>query len=366
MNKKILVVDDSSLIRKHIVRLLESNEYDCDVAKNGQEAVDMAVNGGYDAITMDINMPVMGGLEAIEIIMKEDPTPILVISSLTTEGASETFDALDLGALDYVSKPGQYRLDTDESGDEILTKLKAATRVNKRRLRTNLQSKDEIVTKKQRLQSSEDKTDIFAGANIDELESKSTDVTKIVLVGSSTGGPGLIEKICTSLPQNFPHPVCVVQHMPEQFTASFASRINSLSKVIVKESEHDEELRNGVVYIAKGGTHLQFRKKASGKKVIKHGTSLKTRFFTPSVDEMYLSANELFSASDINAILLTGIGDDGAEGMVEIHKKGGYTIGENEESCTVYGMPRVAFEKGGISQQMTFMQILAHITTISD
>jgi two-component system chemotaxis response regulator CheB len=365
MGKRILVVDDSSLIRKHLVRLFEENGYECEIAKDGQDAVDKAIGGGFDAITMDINMPRMSGLEAIEVIMEEDPTPILVVSSLTTEGAAETFEALDLGAIDYVSKPGQYRIDVEDSGDELLTKLKAATRVTKRRLKANIRPpKEEIVKRREVTPKSE--SDIFRGADSDELKEKSTDVKKIILVGSSTGGPGLIEKICTSLPKNFPHPVCVVQHMPEQFTASFASRINSLSKVIVKESEHGEELRNGVVYIAKGGTHLQFRKKVSGKRVIKHGSSVKSRFFTPSVDEMYLSALEVFNSQEIYAYLLTGIGDDGAEGMVAIKGKGGYTIGESEESCTVYGMPRVAYEQGGISEQMPFDRILQSITTIRE
>jgi len=361
MSKKILVVDDSSLIRKHIVKLLEDNGYECDIAKDGIEAVQKAVEYNYNAITMDINMPKMSGLEAIRVIMDENPTPILVISSLTTDGANETFDALDLGALDYVSKPGQYRLDLQDNAQEIILKLKAITRVSKRKL---LSSKLSQTSLRQDRQKDKANKNIFD--DVDMLKSKSSDIKKIVLIGSSTGGPGLIEKICKSLPQDFPHPVCVVQHMPEQFTTSFASRLNSLSKVVVKESEHGEELKNGVVYIAKGGAHLQFRKKVSGKKVIKHGASLRDRFFTPSVDEMFLSALNVFDAQKINAFLLTGIGDDGAEGMVAIKSKGGHTIGESQESCTVYGMPRVAYENGGISEQMPFDKILNYIKMIKD
>lgn len=371
MAKKILVVDDSSLIRKHLVKLFEDNGYETESAKNGQEACDLALNQDFDAITMDLNMPVMDGLEAISIIMQKNPTPILVVSSLTTEGAAETIESLELGAIDYVAKPGQYRIDTATQGDELLEKLEIVSSISKRRLGSHLRkmsrSREPVRATEQREErKSENK---YSTNNIQtgkDLDSFSTDVKKIVLIGSSTGGPGLIEKICTSLPTNFPHPVCVVQHMPEQFTAAFASRINSISKVIVKESEHGEELRNGVVYIAKGGTHLQFRKKVSGKLTVKHGGSMKERFFTPSVDEMYLSALELFNAKDINAIILTGIGDDGAEGIVEIKKSGGYTIGETEESCTVYGMPRVAFEKGGISEQMDFDKILSYITSIRE
>jgi len=365
VDKKILIVDDSSLIRKHLVKLFESNSYECDTAKNGQEAIKKIDEFDYDAITMDINMPVMDGLEAIAQIMKSNPTPILVVSSITTEGANETLEALELGAIDYVTKPGQYRIDVDNDGAEILEKLHAISNISKRRLKLMMKDKSDNIKLKK---TKRVKTSIESNKNTseDELLNKSSSVKKIVLIGSSTGGPGLIERICTSLPKNFPHPVCIVQHMPEQFTTSFATRINKLSKVIVKESEHGEELRNGVVYIAKGGIHMHFRKKVSGKLVIKHSGSTTQRFFTPSVDELYLSATDIFAPDEIFPVLLTGIGDDGAEGMVSMKKNGTYTVGESEDSATVYGMPRVAYENGGISEQMNFDKILQYIVSIRE
>ena len=350
MGKRVLVVDDSSLVREHLEKLFSEQGYEVDTASNGKEAVELALTYQYSAITMDISMPVMDGLEAIKFIMEKRPTPILVVSSLTVEGAQETIESLALGAVDYTTKPGQYSINISNQGEEILHKLEAVSNISTQKISSyisKLQQTKKIVPPKQT-----------------EINLDTSFVNKVVLVGASTGGPGLIEQICVSLPANYPYPVCVVQHMPEQFTTSFAARLNNLSSITVKESEHGEELRNGVVYIAKGGSHLHLKKAVSGKYVIKHGVSQKERFFAPSVDEMYLSAIEVFDAKDIHPYLLTGIGDDGAEGMVRIKSKGGFTVGESEESCTIYGMPRVAYESGGISEQMDFDSILKHILSL--
>lgn len=341
--KKLLVVDDSTLVRKQLATLLEDQDFEIDFAKNGKEAVDMATSTDYDAITMDIEMPIMNGLDAIRKIMKANPTPILVISSLTTDGARETIEALNLGAVDYMAKPGSRSINVDKDAQEIKRKLRNVSRISRRRLQKKIQDRDD----RQHL------TNInFGNPNRDGK------VEHIILIGSSTGGPGLIEQICSSLPSDFPHPVCIVQHMPEKFTGAFADRLNSVSTVTVKESEDGEELKNGVVYIAKGGENLTFRKKVSGKIIIKHTPEVPSRFFTPSVDEMFLSSVSVFSPKDITAFLLTGIGEDGAEGMVKIKQSGGYTIGESEETATVYGMPREAYERGGVSEQLPFPKIL--------
>jgi two-component system chemotaxis response regulator CheB len=341
--KKLLIVDDSTLVRKQLTQILEEDGYEIDIAKNGKEAVGKAIATDYDAITMDIEMPIMNGLDAIRKIMKKNPTPILVISSLTSDGARETIEAMNLGAVDYVTKPGSRSINVETGLNEIKRKVRNVSRISRRRLAKKIQDRED--------------RQYLTNINIGH-PNQNGKVEHIVLIGSSTGGPGLIEQICSSLPSDFPHPVCIVQHMPEKFTGAFAERLNSVSTVTVKESEANEEIKNGVVYVAKGGVNLTFRKKVSGKIVVNHTDEVAGRFFTPSVDEMFLSSLNVFSPKDITAFLLTGIGEDGAEGMVEIKNKGGYTIAESEETATVYGMPREAYNRGGVVEQLPFPKIL--------
>ena len=183
---------------------------------------------------------------------------------------------------------------------------------------------------------------------------------KYVLIGSSTGGPGLIETIARSLPEDYPHPVCVVQHMPTSFTAKFASRLNTVSKLNVVESDNTQPVVKGYYIIAKGGWHLHFRKK---DEIVycKHAPNSKNRFFVPSVDEMFFSALEVMDPKNIMAVVLTGIGDDGADGLVALRKAGAYTIAESEKTAAVYGMPKAAKERGGAAKVLDFPDIVKEI-----
>lgn len=348
MAKRVLIVDDSALVRRQLSELLVSAGYEVDVAKNGKDAIEKATLQNYDAITMDINMPELDGLSAVAEIMQKNPTPILMISSLTTEDAPTTIEALENGALDYVAKPGTLNLGLEQTSQEILTKLEAVCKISKRRL-INRRSKVRPTILKTPKES--------------QIKKSSNSFKGVVLIGSSTGGPGLIEEICASLPADYPHAVFVVQHMPEKFTAAFAQRLDRVSKLRVKESEHNEEITGGTVYVAKGGTHMRFAKKVSGKIVIRHEESSIKRFFKPSVDEMYFSAIEVFNPKDIFAVQLTGIGDDGADGMVAIKKAGGYTIAESEETAVVYGMPKEAFLRGGTCEVLPFPKIVSKIVS---
>jgi two-component system chemotaxis response regulator CheB len=183
---------------------------------------------------------------------------------------------------------------------------------------------------------------------------------KYVLIGSSTGGPGLIETIARSLPSDYPHPVCVVQHMPANFTAKFASRLNSVSKLEVVEADNSQPVVPGYFIIAKGGWHLHFRNK-EGMVYCKLVPNSKNRFFVPSVDEMFFSALEVMDPKKILAIELTGIGDDGADGMVALRKAGALTIAESEESAAVFGMPKEAIARGGAMKILPFDKIVEEI-----
>ena len=354
MARKVLIVDDSALVRKQLTELISTLDMDIDTAKNGKEAVDKATSTQYDVITMDINMPVMDGIEAVRQIMEKQPTAILMVSSLTTENASITMDALDLGAIDYISKPGTMNIGKVENSEDILTKVKSLSRIPKRRL-ARFKARPAQRERRARPQREEEVVENLAD---------SRDIDKVVLIGSSTGGPGLIEQICASLPSNYKYPVCIVQHMPAQFTAAFATRLNRASALNVQESAQNMELLPGNIYVARGGVHMNFAKKTSGKIVIREDKDKGSQFFQPSVTEMMRSALKIFNGKDLIGVLLTGIGDDGADGMVELKQAGAYTLGESEESATVYGMPKEAYDRGGVSEQLDFMNILKKIATL--
>ncbi len=348
MSKKILIVDDSALVRKQLRGLIEDLDFEIDIAKNGQEAIDKALATNYDVITMDINMPVLDGISAVKEIMLKNPTAILMVSSLTSENASVTVEAMELGAIDFVLKPGTMNVGVAQSGDDIISKIKSLSRIPRRRLKIPVPVKE---VKRERRKA------------IADLPPCSTDIDKIVMIGVSTGGPGLVERIVSSLPLNYPQPVMIVQHMPEQFTRAFAERLARVTELPVHESSTNDEILPGHIYLARGGVHMHMRKKVSGKYVTVDFKDKNGRFFQPAVDEMFESAMKVFKPEKIFAVLLTGIGDDGAEGMVQIKKAGGYTVAESEESCTVYGMPKVAYERGGVSEMMHFDDILQKILT---
>lgn len=351
MAKKVLIVDDSALVRKQLSEIISTLGMEIDIAKNGKEAVDKAAFTQYDVITMDINMPVMDGIEAVKRIMKENPTAILMVSSLTTENASITMDALDLGAIDYISKPGTMNIGREANTEDILQKVKSLSRIPKRRLLANRT----VTPRRERRKASRESS---------EPTGDSRNIEKIVLIGSSTGGPGLIEQICSSLPANYKYPVCIVQHMPAQFTAAFAQRLDRSCALPVMETTHNMEVQPGNVYVARGGVHMHFAKKTSGKIVFREDKDKGDNFFQPSVDEMMFASLKVFDGKQVIGVLLTGIGDDGADGMVELKKSGSYTLGESEASATVYGMPKEAFDRGGVTEQLDFKNILKKIATL--
>ena len=347
MGKKILIVDDSALIRRELGKLLTGAGFEIDFAKNGQEAIDKTMESNFDVITMDINMPVLDGLSAVKSIMKTKPTPIIMISSLTQGDADITFEALEYGAIDFVGKPGTITLRVKESGDEIISKVTEASKISKNRL---IIRKAGNITKSNLGKKPEKKA-----------ISRVTKAKKVVLIGSSTGGPGLIEQIAVNLPADYPHPICIVQHMPESFTSKFAQRLDKISNLNVMEAKNNETITPGKFIIGRGGHHFHFSRKASGLVSVKLASNISKNFFVPSVDELFFSASKNFNCKDILAIELTGIGDDGANGMVELKKKGAYTIAESKETATIYGMPRMAFEKGGTVEVLPFPKILDKI-----
>ncbi len=337
---KVLVVDDSALVRMAVSEILRKEGIEVvDTAKNGREAVEKTLKLKPDVITLDINMPEMDGLTALRLIMEKQPTPVVMLSSLTKEGAWETLEALKIGAVDFVTKPNAVIADFSSISQELVKKIRiaASTSLNILRLQNLKKIKGDVVRGKWR--------------------EKTKDVC--VLIGSSTGGPSALEMIIPRLPADIPAPVFVVQHMPPGFTKQLAERLNSISEVEVKEAENNERVKDGVVYIAPGGYHMKVRRAANVVR-IKVVDGEPVNAVKPSVDVTADSVVQAYGGNVVGAIL-TGMGEDGAYGMKLIKDKGGLTIASSEDTCVVFGMPKAAIELGGITSVRPVFEIAEEI-----
>ena len=337
---RVLIVDDSVFMRKAISMMLESdpNIVVVGAARNGVEGLEMAAQHKPDLITMDIEMPRMDGLTALHQIMVTEPTPVIMISSLTTEGASATLDALELGAVDFITKQSSGYTDRARMKAELLKKIREIGNrrnillVNLRRQGARLRRESE------ERKSRQGKTLSSTEPPASSLHTKRSHQIDLIAVGCSTGGPPALREIITKLPRNLPTGIVVAQHMPPTFTKSMAERLDSLSKVSVKEAEHGEPIESGHVYIAPGGQHMITQRHGfKGRIVI---TSKPTEaLYRPCVDLLFNSVARNYAPA-ILAIVLTGMGQDGLIGIREIKSRGGLAIAQNAESCVVYGMPK--------------------------
>jgi two-component system chemotaxis response regulator CheB len=323
---KVLIVDDSALMRKNM-RLLLERDPDIAVigtARDGEDAIVKYQELQPDVVTMDVNMPKMDGLTSLQYIIEGDPDArILLVSSITEEGAAVTFEALALGALDFVLKPGgTVSLNMASVAKEIIGKVKELSRV-RRGKRISLQEKI-----KQRVPKK-----VFTG-------------DRIVVIGVSTGGPKTLLDIVPKLPATLKAPVLVVQHMPGNFTPSFAARLDQNSPIPFKEAAAGDPLLPGHGYLAPGGMHMILAPMAgeSGFRIRLTKSPIDTTF-RPSVDVTMESAFKHFGARTVG-VILTGMGNDGARAMELIHGAGGLTIAEDESTAIVYGMPREVIEQG--------------------
>ncbi|MBO8180972.1 MAG: chemotaxis response regulator protein-glutamate methylesterase [Archaeoglobus sp.] len=337
---RVLVVDDSALVRMAVTDILSKAGIEVvDTAKNGKEAVEKALKLKPDVITLDINMPEMDGLTALKLIMEKQPTPVVMLSSLTKEGARETLEALKIGAVDFVTKPDGALVDLSSVAQELINKVQmaASTSLNVLRLQNLKKIRGEVVRGNWR--------------------KKTKDVC--VLIGSSTGGPSALEMIIPRLPADIPAPIFVVQHMPPGFTKQLAERLNSISEVEVKEAENNERVRDGVVYIAPGGYHMKVRKAANVVR-IKVVDGEPVNAVKPSVDVTADSVVQAYGGNVVG-VILTGMGEDGAYGMKLIKDRGGLTVASSEDTCVVFGMPKAAIEIGGITSVKPVFEIAEEI-----
>lgn len=364
---KILVADDSAFMRKLLTDFF-SRQKDFQVvgaAKDGQDAVNLVKKLRPDVVTMDVNMPVMDGLKALEIIMQESPTPVVMFSSLTKEGAEATIKALSLGAVDFISKAGGSVSKIDSLEDELLSKCRDASRARVQRVSMPTRALN-YIPKSQPKPPVMKRIDLpkRAGLNFavrpnrnvapDPSKTQSTSSTssssasrKLVAIGTSTGGPQALQSVITRLPQNFPCGIVVVQHMPAGFTKSLAERLDSISAIAVKEAENDEIIKPGQVYIAPGNYHMRVESSGGTRKIVLSQD--------PPVGNHRPAVNVLFDSvanigSDLVSVVMTGMGCDGCDGMKKIKASGGYSIAQDEATSTVYGMPKAVFDAGLVDE----------------
>lgn len=327
---RVLVADDSALMRQTLKRIIaESADFELvGLARDGEDAVVKARELRPDVISMDINMPKLDGITALQMILEEKICPVVMVSSLTQKGTTTTFECLELGAFDFVAKPdGTVSSNMGLVADELLTKLKAAAsrgivgrveRTRERRRPEQSQVRDRIAT---------------------------VTAKRAVAIGISTGGPATLQDVLPLIPADIPASLFLVQHMPPSFIASFSKRLDDHCAIKVVEARSGMSVEPSICYVAPGGMHLCLHRKMTGEVVIRTPTTPAT-LFVPSVGVMMGSILSVYG-SDTIGVLMTGIGDDGADQMVAIKQAGGHTIAESEQTAVVFGMPREAIERGG-------------------
>jgi two-component system, chemotaxis family, protein-glutamate methylesterase/glutaminase len=333
---KVLVVDDSAFMRKLITDFLSEapNIEVVGIARNGQDAIEKIKELKPHVVTLDIEMPVMNGLEALKRIMEEHPVPVVMLSSTTKEGAENTVLSMQYGAIDFIAKPsGPISLDLHKIKEEIITKVLLASRAN---LRTFGKSEVKKINPVPFPNYSKIETEEFS-SNVHRGQEKK----KIVCIGTSTGGPRALQQVLMRLPETIQAPILIVQHMPKGFTKSLATRLDSLCKIHVKEAEDGELLKNGTAYIAPGGFHLKVTKRRNVP-AIQIDESPERNGHRPSVDVMFESISTLYDYEKI-AVIMTGMGSDGTEGLKHL-RQSGYVkaVAESEETAVVFGMPKAA------------------------
>ncbi len=335
---KILVVDDSAFMRKALSMMLESDPAIkvIGTARDGEEGVEKVRRLKPDLVTMDIEMPRMDGLTALREIMLKNPVPVMMISSLTTEGAGATLDALEMGAVDFIPKQLSYvSLDIIKIKDEMLTKIKNIAR-----------RKNAILAGLMRFSAAGKCRSTGNGKPAAKRPlspgHKHHARVEIVTVGASTGGPPALQQIIPRLPANLPAATLVAQHMPPTFTTSLAERLNNLSRVTVKEAEDGDPVEPGTVYIAPGGKQMTvWRTARTAHIIVEDGPP--DVLYRPCVNVMMNSVARYY-ASNILAVILTGMGSNGLEGARLVKEQGGVVIAQDEQTSVVYGMPKAVID----------------------
>ncbi|HZV81982.1 MAG TPA: chemotaxis response regulator protein-glutamate methylesterase [Geobacteraceae bacterium] len=334
---RVLVVDDSAFVRRAIIRMFENSSAISiiDVASDGVMAIELIKKLRPDVVTLDVQMPVLDGLSALERIMKECPVPVVMLSSLTGRGGDQTLKALDLGAVDFIDKTAAGGpMEFGNLLQELTSKILVAARIDMEKLVGQKPAKPVVA------------------AVPASVKGRSADV---VLIGVSTGGPPALQTILSALPATFPVPILIVQHMPTGFTASLAERLNRTCPIGVKEAQDGDIACPGMVYVAPGGFHMKLRRMGEELQLVldlkPHDTLHK-----PSVDVLFQSAAETCGNRTL-AFVLTGMGRDGAVGAKALKGSGGRVVVESEKTAVVFGMPKAVQESVSVDASVPLQQI---------
>jgi len=331
---RVLVVDDSAFVRKAVGRMLATAD-DIEVvgfARDGEEGLALARELRPDVVTLDVRMPKLGGLETLERLMAEQPVPVLLMSTLTQEGAETTLRGLELGAMEFVDKSSVEPMSMLSLAEELISKIRAlgGARV---RSRPRPQPKAE-------------------GA-------AGRPTAQCVTIAASTGGPSALQAVVSALPAAFPAAVVIVQHIPRGFTRSLAERLDARSAIPVREARHGDAVEPGRVLLAPAGIHTRLVRSRAGVEVSLEEEPSEA-LHRPSADVLMSSAAEVYGALAVG-VVLTGMGSDGTEGLRAIRQRGGLTLAEAEETCVIFGMPKAAIEAGVIERTLPLDRIAAEI-----
>ncbi|MBH0016134.1 MULTISPECIES: chemotaxis response regulator protein-glutamate methylesterase [unclassified Pseudoalteromonas] len=381
MAVKVLVVDDSSFFRRRVSEILEQDS-DIQVigfAVNGREAVEKAAQLRPDMITMDVEMPVLDGISAVKEIMASNPTPILMFSSLTRDGATATFDALDAGAMDFLPKKFEDIARNNEDAIKLLqNKVKD---IGRRRLPRTFKAATPpkpVISSKPITSSLSQRTNTLtpsikqpdrsfqraapttpSDSNVASMRASGKQY-QLVAIGTSTGGPVALQTILTQLPANFPHPILLIQHMPAAFTPAFAARLNGLCQIKVKEAQQGDRLQPGTAYLAPGGQQMMVEGRGANRTLRVFEDHSERISYKPSVDVTFASAAKTYQG-DVLAIVLTGMGADGRDGARMLKQTGATIWAQDEKSCVVYGMPQAIANAGLSSESLALSDVAARI-----
>ncbi|MEF2144396.1 MAG: chemotaxis response regulator protein-glutamate methylesterase [Desulfovibrionaceae bacterium] len=325
---KVLVVDDSAFMRKALSTMLEKDPEIKVVgtARDGEEGLEQARRLDPDVITLDIEMPRMDGLTALRHIMMEMPKPVLMVSSLTTEGAEATLKAMELGAVDYIPKQlSRVSLDIIKIEDDLIAKVKG---VAKRRIRRPIARPRPVSPRP---------VEVYPASRLSVRRD-------VVAIGVSTGGPPAVQGILSALPPDFPAAILIAQHMPKAFTGPFAQRLNGVCRINVKEAEDGEDLKPGTAYVAPGGRHLRIEQRVSriDLRVVDEPADA---LYKPSANVLIGSVAEAVGRRGLG-VILTGMGNDGMIGVKALKDKGGRALAQSDDTCVVYGMPKAVVDAG--------------------
>lgn len=338
----VLIVDDSPFMRFTLQKILNQDPgiKVLDTARDGREGIVKLQALRPQVVTMDVEMPVMNGLQALDEIMRWQPTPVIILSAVTTEGTQATLKALDLGAFDVVAKPsGSLRADLQVLSHDLVEKVKAAAGVNPARLG----SKGLTIGTKGVPEMPLEQAPHLPVTGKMGLAPKHA--IEIVAIGTSTGGPSALQAVLPTLPADFPVPVLVAQHMPPGFTGPLSQRLNGLCPLNVREGIHGEVLKAGTVYVAPAGKQIQVQRKSEQLTLHIGDEAPIPTLYHPSVDVMFLSLAKAVGKGTLG-VVMTGMGSDGTKGMKDLKALEGFAIAESEETCVVYGMPRSLVDAG--------------------